>query len=162
MNHRKTAEELREHAAVAVANVRTDIHSAFKHAAGQGFSREHVHEVLLRKGYRQNDLQYVEQLLDGTQPNPKDPQRRVAMRISPSLYVTITIMLVLLLGFGVLWAITTKTQAESDARMVQQAKLTEAHAAVQKLHEQQQSLDIVADQLGAFPTLAVNLAPEDR
>lgn len=166
MNTHKTAEELRDSAAVAVAKVRTEIHTAFKRGGAQGFSRSHVRDTLVRKGYRENDIAYVEQLMDGTAPHPKDPQRKVSVRIPIGVYLALAIIVLLIIAFGIYTL--TAGQREADEALAAQTKayeaqkLQNAQLAIQQLRSQQQSVAIVADQLLAYPSLSANLAENDR
>lgn len=166
MNTHKTAEELRDSAAVAVAKVRTEIHTAFKRGASQGFSRAHVRDTLVRRGYRENDIGYVEQLMDGTTPHPKDPQRRVNFRIPVGVYVTLIVIVLLIIAFGI-FSLTNNQREEEQAlaaktKAYEEQKLQNAQLAIQQLRSQQQSVAIVADQLLAYPSLSANLADTDR
>lgn len=166
MTHQRTAEELREHAAVAVANVRTEIHTAFKRGAAKGFSRSHIRETLQQRGYKPNDIAYVEQLLDGTQPHPQDPRRKVTFQIPPVAYLAIAAVLILLIGFATFRTLNAgewqEQQLAAQTKAYAASKISQAQQAVQQLQSAEQSLTILADQLTAFPSLSANLAPADR
>src|SRR3989344_2412022 len=111
MNHRKTAEELQEHAALAVATVRTDIHNAFRKGTEKGFSRDHIREALVQRGYRSNDLAYVEQLLDG--PIHKDSERKVAIPIPPAMYLTVAVIVIMAISWVLLIQRTNSNNQEN-------------------------------------------------
>lgn|SRR3989344_1617173 len=152
MNHRKTAEELQEHAALAVATVRTDIHNAFRKGASKGFSRDHIREALVQRGYRSNDLAYVEQLLDGP---AKDPERKVTVRVHPTVYLAIAVLVIMAISWGVFLVIqrtNAHTQENTDA----------VRQAISHIQEQQQNVLTIAQQLQVYPSLGANLAETDR
>ncbi|HLC66874.1 MAG TPA: hypothetical protein VJK52_04500 [Candidatus Nanoarchaeia archaeon] len=155
MTHQKTAEELRDHAAVAVAKVRTEILQAFAHGRKQGFSHTHIREMLLQKGYKHHDIAYVEQLQNESETSPSP-------HIQPNIALIFGILLIVagLAYAGYQWA--AYQQLEQRTNTFEEQKILEAQAIAARLAQQQQALAMLANELSAFSTLAENLAPEDR
>lgn len=159
-NHRK-AEELRDHAAIAVAKERTKIHDAFTKGRRGGFSMDHVRDVLLQKGYRTNDIAYVEQLL-----NQKTVEQKPSP-ISRSLIVVLGIVMLLSAGFA-FYAVTKNAEKNKQLSLAQQVKayeaekLSSAQSTLEDLEHTKQEILLVGDQLQRLSDTTADLSIEDR